>query len=162
MIAIAEPFIWARPGAYLSQFETIGYVLIGIIFLVLGKFVTQRFTSVVGNVTVLHRVIRLCLCVASVFVSNLHCYGFCLLNRARTCLYNWNIVHPPISFQLFWEVFMIDSWPSHTNPFLAGLKLKTDEIKDALKSGHVFLVGIVSSLFLTGVIAAGLPGEVQP
>ena len=37
VIAIAFPFIWAQPGAYLAKQDMIGYVLIGIIFLVLGK-----------------------------------------------------------------------------------------------------------------------------
>lgn len=75
VIAIGHPFIHHQPGAYLSQFPTLGYVLIGIIFLVLG------------------------------------------------------------------------------------LKLKTDEIKDALRSIHVFVIAIISSLFITGCIVAAITKE---
>lgn len=72
VIAIGHPFLHYQPGAYLSQFSIIGYILIGIIFLVLG------------------------------------------------------------------------------------LKLKTDEIKDAMRSAHVFIVAIISSLFVTGSIVAAI------
>ncbi|KAL5262671.1 hypothetical protein ACHWQZ_G008165 [Mnemiopsis leidyi] len=72
VIAIGHPFLHHQPGAYLSQFSIIGYILIGIIFLVLG------------------------------------------------------------------------------------LKLKTDEIKDALRSSHVFVVALISSLFVTGSIVAAI------
>lgn len=75
VVAIGHPFLHCTPGAYLSQFNIIGYILIGIIFLVLG------------------------------------------------------------------------------------LKLKTDEIKDALRSGHVFAIAIVSSLFITGMIVAGITSQ---
>jgi len=75
VIAIGHPFIHYQPGAYLSQFSIIGYILIGIIFLVLG------------------------------------------------------------------------------------LKLKTDEIKDAMRSAHVFLIAIISSLFVTGSIVAAITKE---
>lgn len=76
VVAIGHPFIHAAPGAWLSQFPIIGYILIGVIFLVLG------------------------------------------------------------------------------------LKLKTDEIKDALRSGHVFFIAIISSLFITGTIVAGLTSQI--
>lgn len=75
VIAIGHPFLHYQPGAYLSQFSIIGYILIGIIFLVLG------------------------------------------------------------------------------------LKLKSDEIKDAMRSAHVFVVAIISSLFITGSIVAAITKE---
>ena len=37
VVAIGQPFLNHKPGAYLSQYSIIGYVLIAIIFLVLGK-----------------------------------------------------------------------------------------------------------------------------
>lgn len=72
LIAIGQPFIHPKPGAYLSQFSIIGYILIAIIFLVLG------------------------------------------------------------------------------------LKLKTDDIKEAVKSSHVFIIAIISGLFISGSIVAGI------
>lgn len=75
VVAIGQPFLNHKPGAYLSQFSIIGYVLIGIIFLVLG------------------------------------------------------------------------------------LKLKTEDIKDAMKSCHVFVIALISSLFITGSIVAAITAQ---
>ena len=46
------------------------------------------------------------------------------------------------------------------NSNLAGLKLKTEEIKDALRSSHVFVVALISSLFVTGSIVAAITEKV--
>lgn len=72
LVAIGQPFAHPKPGAYLSQYSLIGYILIAIIFLVLG------------------------------------------------------------------------------------LKLKTDDIKEALKSSHVFFIAIISGLFISGSIVSGI------
>lgn len=37
-----------------------------------------------------------------------------------------------------------------------GLKLKTDDIKEAVKSSHVFFIAIISGLFISGSIVAGI------
>ena len=42
-----------------------------------------------------------------------------------------------------------------------GLKLKTEDIKDAMRSAHVFIIALISSLFITGSVVAGITGQVM-